>query len=159
VGLPGSGPSPRQCTTCGATLSLQQLAGTDCPFCHTAFPHHAAAAQQAALVNQVMQQQAAQAPWGGYAPPPQPGAQVPFTGYGQSPPQAQNPYGYGQPPPGQNPYAYGQPPAQQNYGFGGPQFEQQMVRNAKTTAVVLAISFGLVFVFMAIGFAAFFLVR
>lgn len=145
MGLPGSGPSPRQCTTCGATLSLQQLAGTDCPFCHTAFPHHAAAAQQAALVNQVMQQQAAQSPWG-YQPPPQ----VPFTGYGQSPPMTQNPYGYGQ-----------QPMQPQNpYGFGAPgQFEQQMVRSAKTTAVVLVISFGLVFVFMAIGFAAFFVAR
>ncbi len=144
MGLPGSGPSPRQCTTCGATLSLQQLAGTDCPYCHTAFPHHAAAAHQAALVNQVMQ-----APWG-YGAPTQPAPQVPFTGYGQAPMQGQNPYGYGQPPmPPQNPYGFGEPRA----------LEQQTVRSAKAMVAVLALAVGLLVALMAIGFAAFFLVR
>jgi hypothetical protein len=57
------------CSTCGASLSLEQLRGTDCPFCHTVFPHHGRAVEHAALVNQIMAQQI-QAQYG--APPPQP---------------------------------------------------------------------------------------
>lgn len=78
-----------RCSTCGASLSLEQLRGTDCPFCHTVFPHHGRAVEQAALVNQVMAQQMAQA--GYYGAPPQVPAQ-----YGAPPP---NPYGqpYGAP--------------------------------------------------------------
>lgn len=69
------------CPNCGASLSLAQLRGTDCPFCKAVFPHHARAVEQAALVQQVMaQQMAAQ----GYAPPP-PGTYVPH-GYGVTPP-------------------------------------------------------------------------
>jgi hypothetical protein len=75
-----------RCPTCGASLSLEQLRGTDCPFCHTVFPHHGAAVQQAALVNQVLAQQYHQAGYGG--PPPQVNAQ-----YGAPPPQHFNPYG------------------------------------------------------------------
>lgn len=44
------------CPHCGANLSLDQLRGTDCPYCRSAFPHHARAVEQAALVNQVMAQ-------------------------------------------------------------------------------------------------------
>lgn len=42
------------CPHCGANLSLDQLRGTDCPYCRSAFPHHARAVEHAALVNQVM---------------------------------------------------------------------------------------------------------
>ncbi len=79
-----------RCTTCGASLSLDQLRGTDCPFCRTAFPHHARAVEHAALVNHVLAQQFQQvAPYAAPpvvgpaygAPPPVPGAQVP-PGYG-----------------------------------------------------------------------------
>jgi hypothetical protein len=44
------------CPNCGANLSLDQLRGTDCPYCRSAFPHHARAVEHAALVNQVMAQ-------------------------------------------------------------------------------------------------------
>lgn len=44
------------CPHCGANLSLAQLRGTDCPYCRSAFPHHARAVEHAALVNQVMAQ-------------------------------------------------------------------------------------------------------
>lgn len=52
------------CQGCGAHLALAQLQGTDCPYCKAVFPHHARAAEQAALVNQVMAQNvAAFSPW------------------------------------------------------------------------------------------------
>lgn len=135
------GASPRQCTTCGATLSLQQLAGTDCPYCKTAFPHHAAAAQQASLVNQVLQQQAAQAPWGYAQPPPQ----VPFTGYGQPPP---NPYGAQQ-----SPYGFGAP--QGSLGIH-PAYEQQLTAAAKRSVIVFIIV-GAIFALLTVGGAVAFL--
>ncbi len=49
-------PQPR-CSTCGATLSLDDLRGANCRYCGTALPHHARAAEQAALVNQMLNQQ------------------------------------------------------------------------------------------------------
>jgi sulfite exporter TauE/SafE len=55
-----------RCPTCGASLSLDDLRGTDCKYCKTVFPHHARAAQHAVLVNQVMQQQIHQANQMGY---------------------------------------------------------------------------------------------
>jgi len=97
-----SPPNLYACPTCGATLSLEQLRGTDCPFCKTVFPHHARATEQAALVNQVMANQMAQInPWTGQ--PNYPGTPPQVQGqYGVTPPNpyAQNPYG-------QNPYGYG----------------------------------------------------
>ncbi len=75
-----------RCSTCGASLSLEQLRGVQCPFCNTVFPHHGAAVQHAALVNQVMANNFHQAGYGG--PPPQITPQ-----YGAQPPQIQNPYG------------------------------------------------------------------
>jgi len=85
------------CANCGASLSLEQLRGTDCPFCRKVFPHHGAAVQQAALVNQVMAQN-----MGGVNPwMQQPG--VP-PAYGAPPAQ----YGANMPPPQQYGYGYGQ---------------------------------------------------
>ena len=55
-------PSP-QCPHCGRNLSTDDLRGQNCPSCGTALPHHARAAQQVALVNQIMAQHMA-------APPP-----------------------------------------------------------------------------------------
>ena len=51
-----SAPQLHSCHNCGANLSLDQLRGTDCPYCRSAFPHHARAVEQAALVNQVLAQ-------------------------------------------------------------------------------------------------------
>lgn len=56
--------APYTCQGCGAHLALAQLRGTDCPYCKAVFPHHARAAEHAALVNQVMAQNvAAFSPW------------------------------------------------------------------------------------------------
>lgn len=73
-------PDLYRCPTCGASLSLDQLRGTDCPFCKTVFPHHARAVEQAKLVNQVMAQQAG---WAAPQVPMQYGAPMPPTpGFG-----------------------------------------------------------------------------
>lgn len=53
--------SPRTCPTCGAHLSLEQLRGTDCSYCRTAFAHHARAVEHAALVEKVMAENIASA--------------------------------------------------------------------------------------------------
>lgn len=59
------------CGGCGANLSVAQMRGTDCPYCRTAFPHHARAIEHAALVQQVMAQNiAAVSPWMMAAPAP-----------------------------------------------------------------------------------------
>jgi hypothetical protein len=50
-------PPPPRCANCGASLSLDDLRGTNCRYCGTALAHHARAAEQAALVNQMLNQQ------------------------------------------------------------------------------------------------------
>lgn len=114
-----------RCPTCGASLSLEQLRGTDCPFCKTVFPHHGRANEQAALVNQIMAQQMAQ----------------------------QNPYGYGAPPP-QIPNAYGAPPPQNPYAqqnmyaqHAAQQWQGAMQKSMKTTIItIVAVGLGFVLV-------------
>lgn len=54
--MSAQGPQQR-CAHCGANLSLDDLRGTSCRYCGTVLPHHARAAEQAALVNQVLNQQ------------------------------------------------------------------------------------------------------
>jgi hypothetical protein len=87
-------PDLYKCKNCGASLSLEQLRGTDCPYCKTAFPHQARANEQAVLVNQIMAQQiaaSAAAPW--------------MVGQ-----MSQTPHVYGAPPPAVHPMpmsAYG----------------------------------------------------
>ena len=49
-----------QCPHCGRNLSTDDLRGQNCPSCGTALPHHARAAQQVALVNQIMAQHTGQ---------------------------------------------------------------------------------------------------
>lgn len=61
------------CPQCGANLTLDDLRGTNCPYCRTALPHHARAAEHAALVNQILAQKGVnyQVPYQyGAAPPP-----------------------------------------------------------------------------------------
>lgn len=77
------------CHNCGAALSLDDMTRPNCPYCRSVLAHHARAAEQAALVNQVLQQQF--------------GAQVP----GQAPPQIGYQYGAGLAP-GPAPQAYQQ---------------------------------------------------
>ena len=62
-------PPPPQCGQCAATLSLDHMRGTNCPFCGAVLAHHAQAAEHAAVINQVINQQFSAR---GYAPPGQP---------------------------------------------------------------------------------------
>ncbi len=111
------------CANCGASLSLEQLRGTDCPYCKKVFPHHGAAVQQAALVNQVMAQN-----MGGVNPwMQQPG--VP-PAYGAPPAQ----YGANMPP--MQPYGYG-------YG--------QQVDRAVRKSIMLFVILGAVILVLTIG--------
>jgi hypothetical protein len=50
-------PAQPRCSHCGANLSLDDLRGTNCRYCGTALPHQARAAEHAALVNQMLNQQ------------------------------------------------------------------------------------------------------
>lgn len=45
-----------RCANCGAELSLQDMTRPNCPYCQHVLPHHARAAEHAALVNQVLDQ-------------------------------------------------------------------------------------------------------
>lgn len=119
-----------RCATCGASLSLEQLRGTDCPYCHTVFPHHGRAAEQAALVNQIMAQQTAQAGYpGAWQPPP--------AQYGVTPPQ------YGAPP------QYGGP-AQNPYGMVGFDPTAQVARSVKRSMVITFVAVGVSFLVITI---------
>jgi hypothetical protein len=115
--------NPGGCANCGASLSLEQLRGTDCPFCNKVFPHHRRAVEQAALVNQIMAGQLSQGMYGGqppvqvYTQPPQISIQ-----YGASPPQMYNQ--------GQNPF---------NQINEIVQRSQQAQKTAIKTAVIITI--------------------
>jgi hypothetical protein len=50
----------QQCTHCGASLTLDDMRGTECPYCRTVYPHHSQAAQHAQVVGQVMNNMMAQ---------------------------------------------------------------------------------------------------
>lgn len=118
-----------RCANCGASLSLEQLRGTNCPFCSQVFPHHGRAVEHAALVNQIMAQQFQQhAP---YAQPPQIAPQ-----YGAPPPTAPNPY------------------AQHHQAF-----QASVARSAKITGVVMIVVFGLFGLLFVGGMVAVFLLR
>lgn len=77
-----------QCPHCGAKLSLEEMKGHNCPYCNVALAHHARAAEHAAVINQVFQQQFQQNPGAfGGAPPPQIGSTVgaPLPNYVEAP--------------------------------------------------------------------------
>ena len=42
------------CTNCGKNFTTDDLRGTNCRYCGTLFTHHARAAQQVAVVNQML---------------------------------------------------------------------------------------------------------
>src|SRR6185436_15478671 len=91
----------QQCTNCGAGLSLDDLRKQNCTYCGVVYPHHAQAAQHAAVVGQVMNQmvQNQMAMYG----------QSPFVppAYGAGPPGGMAPYQQ----PGGPANAYGNPNA------------------------------------------------
>jgi hypothetical protein len=72
------------CEHCGAKLSHEELQRPNCAYCGTVFKHQSMAAQHAAVVNQMLQQQGAGHVQVGStygAPPPSyPGAPPPMHG-------------------------------------------------------------------------------
>ncbi len=126
------------CPQCGANLTLDDLRGTNCPYCRTALPHHARAAEQAALVNQMLAQQGVN-------------YQVPYQ-YGAAPPPVQMGPGMVQPGamPVMPPYVAHQ--VQQSVDAAG--------KAVATSVIVSIVVAGLVLVLMfVLGIAAFFFVR
>jgi hypothetical protein len=85
-------PSGVACTNCGKNMTTDDLRRTSCVHCGQVLAHHARAAQQVAVVNQIMAQQMG----GGFGQPPyQP----------HPPPPGMAPPGYG--PPGAGAPGYG----------------------------------------------------
>lgn len=77
------------CEHCGAQLSLEDMTRPNCPYCRNVLKHHARAAEQAALVNQMLDQRL-----GGHFAP----GQAPRIGYefGAPAPQVGTPLAYQQ---------------------------------------------------------------
>jgi hypothetical protein len=46
-----------RCEHCGANLALEDMTRPNCPYCGHVLKHHAQAAEHAALVNKIMEQQ------------------------------------------------------------------------------------------------------
>jgi len=143
------------CSHCGSNLSAADLMGTSCRYCGTALPHQVRAAQQVAVVNQML------ADRNGDGIPdafqhlvqPYPGAPPGAGPYG-APPGA-GPYGA---PPGAGPYGappvagpYGAPPVVMAHAV---QAQQQAFRSAARTVTIIAI-FSVVAVMFAGGMVAF----
>ena len=124
-------PAQPRCSSCGASLSLDDLRGANCRYCGTALPHHARAAEQAALVNQMLNQQ--------------------FQARGLVPPgNPVVPYQYGAPP--SLPLA---PP-----GRMSPATADAIAAASRTSAVVIVTTAVIVvFVMMASGVAFWILAR
>jgi len=81
----------QRCNHCGANLSLDDMRGTNCPYCSTVFPHHAQAAQHAVLVNQVLDQQLRQRGIAPMGDPQQYGMPPTYGAYGAPPQPLVNP--------------------------------------------------------------------
>lgn len=70
------------CQRCGAGLSLDDLRLPNCRYCGTVLAHHAQAAEHAALVNRILQQQGVhhvQVPYQHGAPLPPVGMPAPYA--------------------------------------------------------------------------------
>lgn len=66
---------PMSCGHCGANLALEDMKRPNCPYCGTVLPHHARAAEHAALVNKVLEQRI------GAQYPGMPPGQIPQIGH------------------------------------------------------------------------------
>lgn len=73
-----------KCEHCGANLSLEDLTRPNCPYCRHVLKHHAQAAEHAALVNKIMEQQI------GAQYPGIPRDQIPQIGYQYGAPMNQS---------------------------------------------------------------------
>jgi hypothetical protein len=142
----------QKCTSCGAGLTLDDLRGTNCPYCKTVFPHLSQAAQHAQMagmmMNQMMAQQAqVQNQWRaayGMGAPQMPPAGPPG---GPPPPMGAPPMG---PPPGM-PGAMPPPPGAPGSPYADPMrmAQVQMTQTANlgrtiTLVVVISVLFVLV---------------
>jgi hypothetical protein len=122
-------PAPQpQCPHCGAALSLDDLRGQNCRYCGAALPHQQRAAEHAALVNQVLNQQFQQR---GLPPP---GAPV-------------VPYQFGAPP--NMPYGGGQMPFNP-YGPGGVMDIGKQVRSTMMIVVIASVALAVLGVVVAV---------
>ncbi|MBX3192351.1 MAG: hypothetical protein KF819_35500 [Labilithrix sp.] len=110
------------CTNCGKNMTTDDLRRTSCVHCGQVLAHHARAAQQVAVINQMMGQYMAG------APPPIPPMMV-----GQIPPMMGNPM-MG------NPYVAAQMNA-----------VNQGVKTAAMSVVLVSVIIGVVVVVLAVG--------
>jgi hypothetical protein len=129
----------QKCSNCGAGLTLDDMRGTQCPYCQVVYPHHAQAAQHAQvaglMMNQMLAQQAQiQNPWRqAYGAPPLGGG-----------------------PPGGPPPNVGAVPPGQVFPYGDPgqlvqaQF-QQAQRMGRRIMLTVVISIAAVFVLVILG--------
>jgi hypothetical protein len=85
----------QRCTQCGAALSLDDMRAPNCRYCGAVLPHYARAAEQAALVREVMAPPAGQPGYGAQPGQPAPGYGPPVAapGYGAQPGQPVPGYG------------------------------------------------------------------
>ena len=125
------------CSHCGSNLSAADLMGTSCRYCGTALPHQVRAAQQVAVVNQMLADRN-----GDGIPDAFQHLVQPYPG---APPGA-GPYGA---PPVAGPY--GAPPVVMAHAV---QAQQQAFRSAARTVTIIAI-FSVVAVMFAGGMVAF----
>lgn len=122
----------QKCLHCGANLTLDDLRKPNCTYCGTVYPHHAQAAQHAAVAGQVMNQMMAQQ------------AQIQAgwqSAYGMGPPMA--PPGMpGGPPPGVpvNPFGPGSPYADPHRIAAAHMAQTAGIARSITLIVTLAIA-------------------
>lgn len=158
----------QHCNNCGANLTLDDLRATACKYCHTVFPHHAQAAQHAAVAGQMMNQMIAQQAqvqnqWRagfGVGPMPMgvPGGPPPVGGPPGLPPGV-SPYGG---PPGVSPY--GLPPGAPGSPYADPAriaavHMQQSAKLTRNIGIIVAVSVVVPIVITIAGAILFFALR
>ncbi len=125
-----------KCEHCGANLSLEDLTRPNCPYCRHVLKHHAQAAEHAALVNKIMEQQI------GAQYPGIPRDQIPQIGYQYGAPMNQS-FGQFQ---------------QYQMNQANQAVAQAMNRAKRITMLVLFISVGTTLLIAALAFAMMFFV-
>ena len=130
------------CTNCGKNFTTDDLRGTSCRYCGTLLAHHARAAQQVAVVNQMMVDRNGNGipdAFEGLVANAQANAYNQAFGIGPGP--------YGQPPVVGPPGIYPNPAA-----FHVANVHQQVTNTMSKVVLIVAVSVGLV-TFLVIGVA------
>jgi len=139
-----------RCTHCGANLTPQDMQNPDCPYCKTALPHHARAAEHAQLVSNMLADRDgdgvpdAYQPWvrnvmGGGPPAGSPaGPNLPGPPHGPpgGPPPVMAPTGMGASPPSWGAQA---PAGPQMYGYD-PNMPQQIMKSASRSIMIWVVA-------------------